>query len=156
MVAIQVLIHIKRNEHGLAIGEIIKTAFSVACLPAAMFDMLDQLLSAVAPDFMNNPFVRIVRMWNPLQGSKHLANTLFTIGMIWGYAYTNQYKEVERALDKLATQWEQSPMSIATDASRTAVEILERYLPNWAKVSWLLIWRSIIEPIRFNGNQLIL
>lgn len=137
-VSVQVLIHIRRNEYGLALGEIIKTLLSVACFPAAVFDMFDQILSTFAPSFMQHPFVRAFRMLNGLQGAKHLADTLLTLGMIFGYAYQHRYTEVENAYAALADHWEKSPFGFATEVSRGAIEVLERYLPDWAKFDWIV------------------
>ena len=148
-VSIQVIIHFRRNEYGLAFGEIIKTLLSVACFPAAVFDMFDQILSTFAPGFMQHPFVRAFRMLNGLQGAKHLADTLITLGMIFGYAYQNRNTEVENALAALADHWEKSPFGFASEVSRGAVVILERYLPNWAKFEWIenLVEYSRAHPV---------
>lgn len=129
--AVQMLVHIGKNEYGLAMGELIKTILSIACAPAAVIDMLDQLIGSFAPWIFNNPFTRALRLFNGLQGAKHLADTVLTFGMVFGYAYQNRNAEVEKALGDLATRWEQSPFGMASYLSRGFVDILNGILPNY-------------------------
>jgi hypothetical protein len=133
--AVQMYVHWNRGEYGLAIGELFKTILSVACAPAAVIDMIDQLIGSFAPDLFKNPFVRLLRMANGLQGAKHLIDTVMTLGMVFGYAHENRNAELEKALGDLATRWEQSPFNLATEASREAVVVLNNALPNY-KSRW--------------------
>ena len=137
-VAIQMLIYIRRGEYGLALGEMIKTIIALGCLPAAIFDMFDQLLMTFAPDFMKHPCVRVFRVLNVLQGAKYLADMFMSFGMIFAYAYTHQIREVEKAVTDLATHWEKSPFGIATEASRNVIDLLVPYLPKGYVPNWML------------------
>lgn len=152
--AIQMLTHIGRGEYGMAMGEMIKTILSVACAPAAVIDMLDQLIGTFAPWIFGNPFTRSLRMFNGLQGAKHLTDTLLTFGMVFAYAYQNRNQELEKALGDLATRWEKSPFGMATYLSRGFVQILNDVLPNYqSRFGFLDGWlQSIREGIQNLGE----
>lgn len=152
--AIQMLVHIGKNEYGLAMGELIKTILSVVCAPAAIIDMIDQLIGSFAPWIFNNPFTRSLRLFNGLQGAKHLSDTILTLGMVFGLAYQNRNAEVEKALGDLASRWEQSPFGMATYLSRGVAQILNDILPNYtSRLGFIDGWlQSIRDSIRNLGE----
>lgn len=149
-VAIQVYIHYRRGEYGLAFGEIIKTILAVGCFPFAVIDMFDQLLCAIAPNLMKHWFVRMLRGLNGLQGAKHLANTILTLGSVVGYAWYHNIEEVNKSLANLVEQWSQSPQYFFAEASGSLVETLERKNPGLSKYEWI---RNLAEYWRNNPPE---
>ena len=129
--AIQMYVHYCKGEYGLMFGELAKTILSLVCAPAAVFDMIEQMIGSFAPEFFNNPFTRCLRLFNGLSGAKHLVDTFLTLGMVFGYAYENRATQVEKALGDLASRWEQSPFGMATYLSRGVAQILNDILPNY-------------------------
>ena len=136
--AVQVLIHYRRGDYGLAIGELVKTIFAVLSAPLAVYDLFDQLLCGYCPKLMNNPFIKIIRIFpSTLQGIKHLVNSLVTLAHVYVIAKDMAAKEVNDKLDRLADEWEKSPFSIATETSRGVVHYFACKFPKLLRFHWI-------------------
>lgn len=136
--SVQVLIYYRRGDYGLAAGELVKTIFAVMATPLAIYDLFDQLLCAFCPDFMNNPFVKILRMFpSSLQGVKHLANTIVTLVHIYMEAEAMGARDVNEKLNRLADEWEKSVFGVASETARGAVHYLACKAPWLMKYAWI-------------------
>lgn len=136
--SVQVLIYYRRGDYGLAVGEIVKTIFAVLATPLAVYELFEQILCAFCPDLMNNPFVKILRIFpSSLQGMKQIANTIVTLAHVYFRAKAMGAREVNEKLDRLATEWEKSVFGVVSEMGRGTVHILACNYPSLLKITWV-------------------
>lgn len=127
---VQITIHLKRGDHGLALGELVKTVFACLATPFAVMELFDLILCALYPDFMKNPFVRILRLIpGALQGAKQLANSLVTLAHVYFKAESLGLREVNDKLNRLADEWERTQFGVVTELSRGIVYYMATKFP---------------------------
>jgi hypothetical protein len=156
--AVQAVVHFYRGDYILGLQEFAKFIYSLAVLPAAIFDALECIFVWFCPSLVQNKPWKLLVMLNPARHGRVVIDVVFTAFSLAVLAWQHSHAELNAALNELADRIEKE-MGVFTHSWGVALSTFTKWLseklgypiPEWA-VNLIEYYRNN-RPTEFAINR---